>query len=326
MLLNIDYFDYVSSITAEYMHLVCLGVVKRLLELCFSVGENRPRNTKRPLSSPQLFNDLIKNVKVFHEFSRRIRKLDLSVMKAQELRNVLLFYFPIITQCLNGDEKEIKLWEMLAFMIRACILPEDEFSQVNVNQIKYCQKKFYTLYQSLFGLVNCPYSIHVLPSHLLKIRSQGPLTENSAFRFEAFYAELRNSFRPGTTSVLKQMMETVLLKRILSNHVCAEDIYLNEKDTAMECNSLIYTYDSHAHVIYKILSIGGNGLLTCNQIGNHDVNFPNSSMLNWSSVGVYRKGPQCCLDVVINRKNVAGKVIKVGKYLITCPVNVLREK
>ena len=93
LLLNLDYFDYVLSIPVEYMHLLSLGVVKRLLELTFSVGETRYRNIKRPLTPPHVFNELIKNIKVVHEFSRRIRKLDLSVMKAAELQNVLFFFF-----------------------------------------------------------------------------------------------------------------------------------------------------------------------------------------------------------------------------------------
>ena len=308
------------------MHLVPFGVVKRLLELTFSVGESRSRNTKRPLTSPDEFNELIKYAKVVHEFSRRLRKLDLAVLKAQELRNILIIFFPFITQCLKGNEKEIKLWEMLAFMIRACILPEEEFESVNVNSIKYCQKIFYLLYQQLFGEKNCTYSIHVLLSHLLKIRANGPLTETSAFVFESFYGELRNSFQPGTQSVIKQMMQTVLLKRLLSKHVCSESIYLRVKDTAMECNSLIYTYESNEHVIYNINSIEENDQLICNQLGNHEVEFENTRMLNWSSVGVYRKGGLSSTDVIISRNKVAGKVIKVGKYLITCPINILREK
>lgn len=325
LLLNIDYFDYTSSITTEYMHCVCLGLVKRLLELTFSVGESRQRNTKRPLSSPNQFNELMKKVKTFKEFNRRARKLDLAVMKAQELRNCILFYFTIVTECLNGDEKEIKLWEMLAFMIRSCILPENEFTAVNVNQIKYCQKQFYLMYQNLFGPVNCTYSVHVVSSHLMQMRAEGPLTETSAFRFEAFYAELRKSFQPGTVSVLKQMMQSILLKRILSHHVCQESIYFSPKDTALESNSIIYLYVNNVHVIYKILSIE-NEILTCNQIGNHEAEFPHTNMLNWSSVGVYRKGGLSSETVFVNKKDVAGKVIRVGKYLMTCPANVLREK
>ena len=325
LLLDIDYFDFVLSVPTEYMHLVSLGVVKRLLELCFSVGENRSRVTKRPLTSPDLFNELMKVIKVVREFSRRARKLDLAVLKAQELRNILLFFFPIITKCLVKNEKEIKIWEVLAFMVRACVLPEVEYENVNVNQVKYCQKQFYQNYEQQYGQQNCTYSIHVLSSHLMSMRSLGPLTETSAYPFESFYAELRRAFQPGTTSGVKQMFQNVLLKRIISNHVCEETIHLMEKDTALECNSLIYVYDNNTHLVYKIKSIDNDNLI-CNQLGNLEIDSFCTNMLNWSSVGVYRKGGLSSIDVNVNRNRVAGKVLKVDKYLLTCPNSILREK
>ena len=325
LLLNIEYFDYVISVPTEYMHLVCLGIVKRMLELTFSVGETRTRITKSPLLSPEEFNELMKLVKSPKEFSRRARKLDLAVMKAQELRNLILFYFPLVTKCLGNREKEKKVWEMLAFMVRACILPENEYLNVNNNHLKYCQKNFYVLYQQLYGTKNCTYSVHVGASHIHKIREEGPLTSTSAFRFEAFYAELRRAFQPGTVSVVKQMFQSIILKRILAKHVCEEKIFLREKDTSLECNSLIYVHENNVHSFYKIKSIENNNLI-CNQIGNHEANFENTSMLDWSSVGVYRKGGLSAVDVVIDRSSVAGKVLRVDKYLITCPNAILREK
>ena len=324
LLLDIEGFDFIHGIQTEYMHLVALGVVKRLLELCFNVGELRPRQIKTKLASTEKFNESMKNVKFPKESSRRARKLDLSVMKAQEMRNILIFLFPLVTQCLSL-EKEIKIWEMFAFMVRACILPEMEYANVNVINIKYCLKHFYILYEQLYGVQNCTYSVHVFCSHLLQMRKSGPLTETSAFKFEAFYAELRNSFQPGTPSVLKQMFQSIILKRILSSHVCKETIFYSEKDTALECNSLIYVYENNVHVIYKIQSIR-NDTFICNQLGNHQAEFPCTTMLNWSSVGVYRKGGLSSVDVHVKKQCVAGKVIKVHNYLITCPVNILREK
>ena len=324
LLLNIEHFDFVISLPTEYMHLICLGVVKRLLEISFNVGESRPRaNNSRPIS-PAQFNESMKDVKVFHEFSRRARKLDLAVMKAQEMRNIVLFFFSLITEGMT-DEKEVKLWEMLAFAVRACILPENEYANVNIEHIKYCMKNFYVLYQQLFGAQNCTYSIHVFCSHLMKMRKAGPLTQTSAFKFEAFYAELRRAFQPGTVSVLKQMFQTIFLKRMLGNHVCEETIYYREKDTALECNSLIYTYEDNTHVIYKIQSLENDGYI-CNQMGNHPVNMPCTNMLNWSSVGVYRKGGLSSENVLLKKEEIAGKVIKIKNLLITCPVNILREK
>ena len=325
LLLNLEYFNYVSGLPTEYMHSLALGLVKRMLELCFSVGETRTRVTKRPLTSPNKFNELMKKIKFTRECSRRARKLDLAVMKAQEMRNLLIFFFPLITECLKGFNKEIKLWEMLAFMIRACIIPENEYINVSQNSIQYCQNNFYLMYEQLFGPKNCTYSVHVISSHLNKMRESGPLTETSAFIFEAFYGELRKAFQPGTVSVLKQMLSTVLLKRMVCKHVCEETIYFSAKDTPLECNSLIYVYENNDHVMYKIHTIENDNFI-CNRLGNHRFQSNQTEMLNWSTVGVYRKGGLSSEDVIIKRENVAGKVIRANNCLITFPSNVLREK
>ena len=62
--LNLEYFDFVLDIPVDYMHAACLGVVKKLIELCFNVGEIRPRITKRKLSSPCKFNECMATVQV----------------------------------------------------------------------------------------------------------------------------------------------------------------------------------------------------------------------------------------------------------------------
>ena len=83
-LAQIPNFSLVLDVPVDYMHTMCIGVIKRLVELTFNVGEVRIRITKRKLSSPQQFNLLMASTKVPHEFSRRLRELLLSVMKAAE--------------------------------------------------------------------------------------------------------------------------------------------------------------------------------------------------------------------------------------------------
>ena len=78
--LDIEGFDFINDIPCEYLHSVCLGVIKRLLELTFSLGDKRIRVTTRKLSKPKTYNDVIKAVKCPREFSRRSRSLDLGVM------------------------------------------------------------------------------------------------------------------------------------------------------------------------------------------------------------------------------------------------------
>ena len=91
-LYNYPGFDYINSIPTEYMHSICIGLVKRLLELTFNVGKNRYRITTRKLSPPAKYNYEMKSQKVPREFSRRSRNLDFGVLKAQEMRNILIFF------------------------------------------------------------------------------------------------------------------------------------------------------------------------------------------------------------------------------------------
>ena len=110
LMLDQPYFHMINDMPCEYMHLVCLGVVKRMVKLNFKVGENRPRITKRKLSSPTLFNEKIKLVQLTREFSRRCRNLDFGVMKASEFRNLVLFFFVIVIDCIEDEfEKEKKI-------------------------------------------------------------------------------------------------------------------------------------------------------------------------------------------------------------------------
>ena len=91
-LLDLPEFNFIYDAPAEYLHLTCLGIVKRMVELTFDVGLNRTRKTKRKLSSSAQFNKLKLKTKVVKECSRRARNLDFSVFKAQEFRNLCIFF------------------------------------------------------------------------------------------------------------------------------------------------------------------------------------------------------------------------------------------
>lgn len=327
VLLDVPGFNFVEGVVPEYMHLACLGVVKRLLELTFSVGENRTRATSRRLSPPSLFNQLMMGIKVPREFPRRAREMDFAVLKAQEMRNIILFYFAIVVQSIEPEAKERRLWFLLAFMIRACTLPELEFQNVNQAELQSACKQFYILYEKLFTPKNCTYSIHVLVSHLLLIRSQGPFTSTSAFIFESFYSEMRNSFKTGTISALKQIMQRIYLKRSLSYHCCEKSTFYSEKDTAMESNSLIYTYENNTYKMYKIIKKDENNSkqLHCHVQGNIEIEFSDANDVDWKTVGVFKEGATGSDIVIISEENIHGKVLKVCSLLITCPINVLNE-
>ena len=210
-------------------------------------------------------------------------------------------------------------------MMRAATIPSKEFEKINVTNVIEICSQFYILFEQLFGETNCTYNLHVICCHLLEIRTHGPLTQTSAFKFETFYGEMRRAFTPGTSSTLKQILKNVLLARVLRKHRCQNDIYISNYDTSLESNRIIYAYEKNEYHIYQISDINGK-LITCNKIGKYPAIFEETPNINWSHVGVFRKGGVSSDVTILNSSQICGKVIIVGKYLITCANNILREK
>ena len=229
-LLDQPNFNFILGNPCEYLHSVCLGAVKRNVELTFKVGERRDRVTKRKLSEPSLFNQLISGVQVVREFGRRCRNLDFAVYKGQEFRNLILFFFPLVIKCIEPSfTDEIKIWYYLAYMIRSCIIPNSEFRVIPDKKIVNCCLNYYRLFEKVYGKKNCSYSIHIVGGHLLLIRGTQPLTFRSAFKFESFFSEMKHLYVPGTMSITKQILKNAYMKRFLEFHMCEKTIFYDCK-------------------------------------------------------------------------------------------------
>ena len=335
LLLNQPFFNLIVDVPCEYMHLLCLGVVKRMVELNFKVGEHRERNTKRKLTPPSVFNEKIKCIQVTREFPRRCRNLDFSVYKACEFKNLLIFFFPIVIDCIEDNHKNDKrVWLHLVYMIRACVLPNEEFRKINTDVVENACKKFYVLYEKLYGTINCTYSVHTLPSHLLKIRGNRPLTHKSAFKFESFFAEMKNLFQPGTVSSVMQILKNSYMKRILEFHSCQKTLFFspeknpdNPGKLGKENNSLIYCYNEDDTIsMYIIVREIDEESFSCRIQGKFKVKFDLTPEYDWSDVGVFKIGPISEECQVVMKNTISGKFLKVNNYLITCPTNVLLEQ
>lgn len=111
----------------------------------------------------------------------------------------------------------------------------------------------------------------------------------------------------------------------MATHCCEETIYLSNSDTVLENNSLIYIYKNNSYEIYKIKNVIADAVL-CHPVGSFPVIFPEIPELNCSSIGIFKQGGIMDDIVSIKREKIAGKVICVSDYFVTCPNNILREK
>lgn len=270
----------------------------------------RVRATNRKYSNTSDFNKLILLIKVPYECSRQVRCLDFSVMKAQEYRNIILYFFPLVLECIEEGAGERRLWLLFSFMIRACTVPDEEYQNIPNHLIKEISEIFYYLYETLFGPNNCTYYTHIVGSHLFEMRTHGPLTLTSAFRFENFYSELRHSFVPGTCSPLKQSLEKIFIKRQIGKHCCKSSIKFTDYETPLESNNYIYTYENNEYSFFKIVEVGRD-TFNCVEIVKKVHNFPETPELNWETVGLFKMSEQKEDIVKIDVNTVKGKLIKV---------------
>ena len=90
---------------------------------------------------------------------------------------------------------------------------------------------------------------------------------------------------------------------------------------------MIYTFNENQCLnMYSIINVIDSDRFACNEQGKFEVKFNLTPEYKWSDVGVYKAGPISEEVVIIDEKNISGKVIKVKEYLITCPLNVLHEQ
>jgi hypothetical protein len=96
------------------------------------------------------------------EFSRKPRELDFPNLKAEEYRNLLIFYFPAILHRLapipagsgetgpsgHGMKNERGFFAKFVYLLRALLLPPNEYT-LQAEQITELQERLYKSYEVL---------------------------------------------------------------------------------------------------------------------------------------------------------------------------------
>lgn len=173
--------DMIEHFPCEYMHLVALGVVKKLLHVWV---DEKPGPHK--LSGLQLrkLSDMIiiKSSETVLEFSRKPRGLgDLPRWKATEFRQFLLYVGPVVLKnCVSPDDYKLFLSLFVAVLILA-----NPATYIKMNSYAESLLSFFVNgYGKLYGSDQVSYNVHCL-SHLASDSMRlGPVDNYSAFKFE----------------------------------------------------------------------------------------------------------------------------------------------
>lgn len=334
MLLDIPGFDMMYGVLPEYMHSMCLGTVQQVFELTFKTSQ-APRLFSRAqfprIHLAKLHNEL-NTVLVPREFSRRARSMEIGVWKAEEYRNLILFFFPAVIKVMRNLNppnliemeltRSIQLWASLAFVLRACCLQDEEYNGVDKSMLWLHQGNFLKQLDRLHGSPgNFTYNVHQV-LHLVEMRSVGPLPELSAFPFEGSYNNLKRSFHRGTPNIGKQMME-VFYHRNRLGHACVKTIKAEAKVTNFTDDSNVYIYDrqEQKHHFYKVMATGQNSLC----VVKRETQAAEEQNIPWHQVGVYKCTCNFGDSEWIETRMFNGKAMIVADNILTVPSSCLRE-
>ena len=190
--------DMVRDFPLDYMHLVLLGVVKRLLRLWLGTSDFHVtkyscnfRLLARECSGVISDRVRICSNSISSEFQRKPRQMDENkFFKAKEFRTLLLYTFPFVFRGLfknNGQVYYHFLLLVVSFRIVLARKPTPNF----VSYVRALLVRFVEELKELYGKTHMTYSVHNLLHVADDYERFGVLDRVSAFTFESYMQTLK---------------------------------------------------------------------------------------------------------------------------------------
>lgn len=208
--------DIVNIFSIDYMHLVCLGVMKKLLTLWMSKG---PLNVRiRGGQIQQLTQNLLEfNRYIPSDFARKARELsEVSRWKATEFRSFLLYFGPIVLKNILNYKCYI---HFMALSISMTILLSPDHEML-IDYVQQLLDYFVKQFEILYGVQFLSHNVHGL-LHLCDVyKTFGPLDNCCAFKFENYMKELKSLVRKN-----EKPLEQVVNRYSEKNNFTIENIF-----------------------------------------------------------------------------------------------------
>lgn len=217
--------DMVNQFPLDYMHLVCLGAMRRMANCWAKKGRRYVRlSTQMILEFSSRLESSRKHIPT--EFARKPRALKyIDRWKATELRQFLLYTGPILGEGILSEDV-LKHFRMLFCAIY--ILASPELSQTLCDYAGELLELFVASSPDFYGKEFVVLNIHSLKHLASDVKRFGPLDAFSAFPFENHLQLLKKKMR-SPNKPLQQLFKRVNEREFLVEKKCVKQLVLKRE-------------------------------------------------------------------------------------------------
>jgi len=215
--------DLIRNFPLDYMHLVNLGIVKKLIQLWLFKG---PLNVRLPGRSINALSTALLAIQscIPSDFVRKTRLVqEVSRWKATELRLFILYVGPIVLKDLISSDAYTNFMSLHVAMLILLSPNHQNFLNYARELLEYFVKTF----EQIYGSKHCSYNVHALLHICDDYDYYGPLDECSAFVFENYMKTLKSKIRKHEKP----------LEQIINRY---SEMYNKQQPTSLQCSTQNY--------------------------------------------------------------------------------------
>lgn len=243
----------VTQMPLDYMHLVCLGVVRKLLRL-WTKGSNCPHKLSQNIINRISANFLSFKAYLPKHFQRRPRVLaEIDNFKATEFRTIMLytFYPAFLTIIPLRYFKHFLLLHCAMFILLSKKADDKEWNHFAHSLLV----RFIEQGKQIYGLEFCVFNVHGLLHLCDDALNFGALDNVSAFPFESFMQKIKKMKRSNNnylTQVSNRILEMERLEIVNSPTPVMMTFSEKNSDNCLALKS------GEIVIVYKILQNNNN--------------------------------------------------------------------
>ncbi len=316
---DIESLDLINHIPAEKLHLIDLGVVRKLIQLAFKCPQFKAKQVEFQRADDALLNADLDAAKGLPNFSRRTRALDTANYKGEEYRNLALVYWPLVKK--HAPSVVVNHWLLTVFIYRAMILPDPEYRAWQQKyDMKGIMRAWYREFEAVYGKQNCSYNPHTF-HHLPEVRKLGPLSSTAAYDFENHFNLLKKSYRPGTASIGQQALSSLLVAAN-HGHTCGRKKSVSGKVTRKSDDSWCFVEDVGIVSVSSATDVSVTGKLVAVEERNKLL-----QGLDFNDVWAFRMRLETrdSEEETYLMSSVLGKCVVVDRFVSVLPWDVVLE-